>query len=354
MIKVFCKFSSAELSVTNQFNNFASTNKNNKLVASVHPVMELNSSQLLKLATAKAIHKYSNTERHILLVALIKYTGVVAFDFPINKHSISANKTKELLPHLIDSCLAIHTNAHLWEEASKLLPVTTVTADSVGKIDIESWYNLLLLPATDQLKYSLDGKLAHPNGVGLAAKLPDEIDIEHALSQEVKEWNANNKKIRYSKDLAIWSAKHLFANSANMNKGDSYTRVKYLMNAPIEKIKSVEDLESLRKELADILPRTDSVYSADRTNTILVLRHLDSRIESFDLALVNWFGCETEEIDAPLPSELGISYTIKKAVIGSGNEPRLASSKLKSTPEQTKAASKSNPALAALLAMKST
>ena len=353
MIKIFCKYSGAYLSATNQFANFSKVNSNNghNLVASIHPIMHLTGNQLIKLATSKSLSQYSATERHLLFVALAKYTNTIDISFPITDATISPRKCEELLPILLDAVLAIANNQHLWKEAILSLPTTRICEANHKHIDLDTWLNMLIVPAANTLQYSVDGKLASTRGLGIAEKTPSELDLEVALKEDLTNWKESNKRNKYTRDLAAWACNKWQQGSGHVLDSAKRTRIAFLLNAPIDKVKDSRELEQLRVKLVSILPRTNTGTNQDRTNTLLILRHIDSRLEYFE-SVVAMFGGDMEEVESDLPEDLGVSYTIKKATGTVKKATTFNTATVKRTAKQNDEAARHNPILAKLLAMK--
>lgn len=356
-IKTFCKYSGAIVASTNQFNNFSKVNRNHgkQLVATTHPIMELGIKPLLELGTDKPLSRYTATERHILFVALARYTNTLDIRFPITTATLSPRKCEELLPELLEACLNISLNLPLWEmEVVKALPVTRITESNRNTVDLETWLRVLILPATKELSYAVCSpagvNLARPTNIGLQLKTPTELELEQALKADLNNWKDSNKRNAYTRDLAVWACNKYQNGTGTILDKATRTRISFLLNSPIEKVKDVRELEQLKRQLAPVLPREDGNNNHDRTNTILILRHLDSRIEYFD-TLSSILGGSIDEIDSELPEDIGISYTIKQ-VNTTKAEPTLPADKVKRTPEQNAALAKRNPLLAQLFAMK--
>lgn len=347
--KVFCKYSGAILVTTSQFTN--AKRYGGRLVAAVHPVLDLSVGQLLSLAGSKDIHAFSNTERHILLVAMLKQIGLLDIRFPIMPACISPRKVTELLPAIERGLIAIKTSPSLWETVAEGIPKTRIGREG---IDLLAWTEMILLPTIDSFKDQLRAysRIAKKITVAGAEDTPDEIDMIHALNKELSEWRRDRKRNSYKSDLGQWAIDHVEKQTGTL-PADTRVAYKKLLNAPVERITQAP-LVALRKILIGCLPQGQGdKLNPEVTNTMLVMRHIDSRLEYFEEIYAMLGGGELQDTKVELPNVEGVSYTIKTVSRNpSGTSPKHSKAFKPKVVDNAKAASR-NPALAALLALKS-
>lgn len=265
----YCKHTSVKVAIGTSFHNIKNAKLKNILATTEHPVFNISPYDLLKVIESAK----TPTEQYLVSISFLVNTGFLnTNNCGLNLDSLEVDK---YYPHFINLIPLIMQFSREKEEGilkkkdrkdHDILPVykvSTINCESGSQL---KQYLKLLYSQIDSLL------------MGGMPIVKDEfmLDDEIALEQEIKKILSNYKVSHklYSEKLGQWALRSISIHNDDVTP-QQLKAFKYYLNAPVNKLRE-EVLRQIIKEIKDLLSYED----ADRENSLLVIRHLEAKLET--------------------------------------------------------------------------
>jgi hypothetical protein len=300
----YCQHTGIKIVIGTEFQN---SSLRGRFLPTEHPVFTLSAPKLIALVLEMQ-HKANPTEQHLLLIATLNKLGLIVHHAPfmVDTADTTNGKVWDAFIPLVLTHNAFTSNA----KPIPALPLLAISEDTTGA-DILTYIKTI---TADLNSYIVTPVLSK------ADRLGDELDLERELKSLLSSYNRSKVSKAYNAKLGRWALKVLM-DTANISD-EQYRQVEVCLFSKNAHRLSSDILRSSVGLLKSIMPLSTST----RTNSLLVIRHIESKLEELGAVTADFGFTILEDEDASIKGEHGITYTTRTKSV-----PRLVSTLVAAT-----------------------
>lgn len=304
----YCRHTNTKLAISTSFLSSRTAHKAGA-IASEHPLFSL------PLPTIHDIYQESSTttERYISMVAYLVGVGVVTTrETGLHLETHELDKVLPVFRHFLYITLPLIHDAKALERATSRWPVLVISNEnrtSGGVLKDHLQHCIDILEASDICLTKLVS-LRHASAEEALsqelADLWDNADEERRVRRMVAQGAVASKK--YTPKIGQWALKKVRSNDfESAISEEQLDSLRYHLNAPAEKL-----LESNLRQCIAILKDYLGYEDYERTKSLLVIRHLECKLEDIVSAKAD-YGFVIAEVEESRNEKGLVSYDLRTA-----------------------------------------